>query len=405
MSITRRNLITTTALGLSALAVRRPAFAAAKSGPGYTETEIRIGNTAPYSGVASTYGVLAKTAGAYFNKVNAEGGINGRKIKFISYDDAFSAPKTVEQVRKLVEQDDVLGVFATTGTPTNASVQPYLNSKRIPQLFTSTGSSKFSRPKEYPWTIGWNPTFQTEGQIYGRYIVSKYPDAKIAVLYQNDDYGKEVLQGVLEGLGDKVSLIVDKIPYEVTEPTLDSHVLRAQATGANLFISIAMAKAAAQSIRKVGEIGWKPVHFINNVGTSIGGILKPAGFDHAKGLISSVYLRDPADAVYANDPETLKWHAFLDKYYSDADRTHSSVVGGYAMAQTLVHVLQRAGDDLSRENVMRQATSIKDFRSEMTLPGITQNSSSTEYRLQRKTQLAQFDGERWKPIGGLQEGI
>lgn len=405
MTITRRNFIKTTAIGLSAMATSRVALAAASSGPGYNETEIRIGNTAPYSGVGSTYGTGAKTMAAYFNKINAEGGVNGRKIKFISYDDAFSAPKTVEQVRKLVEQDDVLAIFATVGTPTNAAVQPYLNAKKIPQLFTSTGSSKFSRPKEFPWTIGWNPTFQTEGQIYGRYIVANYPDAKIAVLYQNDDYGKEVLQGLLEGLGDKTSQILDRIPYEVTEPTLDSHVLRAQATGATVFVNISMAKAAAQSVRKAGEIGWKPVHFINNVGSSIGGILKPAGLDNAKGLILSVYNKDPADPVYANDPETLEWHKFIDQYYPDADRTAAQVVTGYAISQTLVDVLRRAGDDLSRENVMNKAKTISNFRSKMMLPGITQNSSPTDYRLQKKTQLAQFDGERWVPIGDLQEGI
>lgn len=394
------------AASVLALTAATPALSADNaSGPGYSETEIRLGNSVPYSGHGSTYGQIGAAIKAYFDYVNDQGGVNGRKVRFLSYDDGFSAPKTVENVRRLVEQDDVLAIAGIVGTPTNASVQPYLNRKKVPQLFTATGSSKFSRPKEFPWTIGWMPTFRTEGLVYGDYVRANHPDAKIAILFQHDDYGKEVLEGVIDALGPSAANVVEKISYEATQPTLDSEILKAKASGADVFVNISMGRAASQSIRKVREIGWNPVHIINYVGSSVGGVLVPAGVANAEGLISSAVLRDPTDPEQKGNPEVERWNAFLDKYQPNADRTNSSIVMGYALGQTLAHVLQRAGYDLSRENVMRQATSLNAFRPEMVMDGLSATTTPDDYFVFKKTRLMKFRDGRWHPLGGLRAGL
>src|SRR5213080_4376606 len=331
------------------------ALAEKKYGPGVTDTEIKIGNIMPYSGPASAYGVIGKTEEAYFRKINAEGGINGRKINFVSYDDAYSPPKTVEQARKLVESDEVLLVFNSLGTPPNSAIQKYMNTKKVPQLFVATGATKWNDPKDFPWTMGWQPNYQSESRIYAKYILKEKPDAKIAVLYQNDDYAKDYLKGFKDGLGDKAaSMIVIEESYEVSEPTIDSHIVKMKATGADVFFNITTPKFAAQAIKKSAEIGWKPLHFLNNVSASIGSVIQPAGLDNAQGIISSAYIKDPTDPQWKDDAGMKAWNEFLDKYFPEANRTDASVIYGYTVAQGLVHVLKACGDDLTRANVMKQ---------------------------------------------------
>ena len=300
------------------------AFAQKKYDTGATDTEIKIGNIMPYSGPASAYGVIGKTEEAYFKKINAEGGINGRKINFVSYDDAYSPPKTVEQARKLVESDEVLLVFNSLGTPPNTAIQKYLNTKKVPQLFVATGATKWNDPKDFPWTMGWQPNYQSESQIYAKYILKNKPNAKIAVLYQNDDYGKDYLKGFKDGLGAKAaSMIVIEESYEVSEPTINSHIVKMKSTGADVFFNITTPKFAAQAIKKNAEIGWKPLHFLNNVSASIGSVMKPAGFENGQDIISSQYFKDPTDAQWKNDAGMKAWNEFLDKYYPEANRADS----------------------------------------------------------------------------------
>src|SRR6059058_5786531 len=332
------------------------ALAQKKYDTGATDTEIKIGNIMPYSGPASAYGVIGKTEEAYFRKINAEGGINGRKINFVSYDDAYSPPKTVEQARKLVESDEVLLVFNPLGTPPNTAIQKYLNTKKVPQLFVATGATKWNDPKDFPWTMGWQPNYQSESRIYAKYILKNKPDAKIAVLYQNDDYGKDYLKGLKDGLGAKAAaMIVAEESFETSEPTIDSHIVKLKSTGADVFVDISTPKFAAQAIKKVAEIGWKPVHFLNNVSASIGSVIQPAGLDNAQGIISSAYLKDPTDPQWKTDAGMLAWNAFLDKYFPEANRADASVMYAYTVAQGLVHVLKACGDNLTRENIMKQA--------------------------------------------------
>jgi branched-chain amino acid transport system substrate-binding protein len=370
---------------------------------GATDDEIRIGNAAPYSGTAAVYSEAAKITSAYFEKVNAEGGINGRKVTFISYDNAWTPAKTVEAVRKLVEQDKVLAIALIPGTPTNSAVSKYLNTRKIPHLFANCGASKFNDHENLPWSSVYLPTFFSEGRIYGKYILRNHPDARIAVLYQNDDYGKDVLNGLLDALGNNASQVVAREPYELSEPTVDAHILKLADSGADVFVNISMAKAAAQSIRKVKESGWNPkAHIINYVGSSIGGILTQAGLDNAKGLISGSFLKDPTDPIWKDDPETLRFLDFINKHYPQADLKISSTVIGYVEAQTLAHILQRAGHDLTRENILRQANSIVDFRAEMSLPGIVQNTSETDHSVNDTLQLQRFDGTKWVSFGPLQ---
>src|SRR5215203_1553755 len=381
------------------------ALAQKKYDIGATDTEIKIGNIMPYSGPASAYGVIGKTEEAFFRKINAEGGINGRKINFVSYDDAYSPPKTVEQARKLVESDEVLLVFNSLGTPPNTAIQKYLNSKKVPQLFVATGATKWNDPKDFPWTMGWQPNYQSESQIYAKYILKEKPNAKVAVLYQNDDYGKDYLKGFKDGLGAKAaSMIVMEESYEVSEPTIDSHIVKMKSTGADVFINITTPKFAAQAIKKNAEIGWKPLHFLNNVSGSIGSVMKPAGFENGQDIISSQYFKDPTDAQWKNDAGMEAWNEFLDKYYPEANRADASVMYAYIVSQGLVHVLKACGDDLTRANVMKQAASIKDLDIGGLLPGVKVNTSATDFAPLSQLQLIRFKGDTWERFGEILSG-
>jgi branched-chain amino acid transport system substrate-binding protein len=390
-----------TAIALFA-AASTSALAQKKYDIGATDTEIKIGNIMPYSGPASSYGVIGKTEQAYFDNINAEGGINGRKINFISYDDGYSPPKTVEQARKLVESDEVLLIFNSLGTPPNSAIQKYMNSKKVPQLFVATGATKWNDPKDFPWTMGWQPFYQSESHIYAKYILKNYPNAKIAVLYQNDDYGKDYLKGLKDGLGAKAaSMIVDEESYEVSEPTIDSHLVKLKASGADVFFDITSPKFSAQAIKKSAEIEWKPVHFLNNVSISIGSVIKPAGMEAAQGIISSAYLKDPTDPQWKDDAGMKAWNAFLDKYYPEANRNDANVIYGYTVAQTLVQVLKNCGDDLTRANIMKQAASLKNLELGGLLPGIKINTSATDFAPLSQLQLMRFKGETWERFGEI----
>ncbi|HEX5231429.1 MAG TPA: ABC transporter substrate-binding protein [Bradyrhizobium sp.] len=378
------------------------ALAQKKYDTGATDTEIKIGNIMPYSGPASSYGVIGKTEEAYFKKINAEGGINGRKINFISYDDGYSPPKTVEQARKLVESDEVLLIFNSLGTPPNSAIQKYMNTMKVPQLFVATGATKWDDPKNFPWTMGWQPSYQSETQIYAKYILKNKPDAKIGVLYQNDDYGKDYLKGLKDGLGAKGSkLIVAEESYETTEPTIDSHIVRLKASGADVFVDLSIPKFAAQAIKKNAEIGWKPLHFLNSVSSSIGATIKPAGFDAAQGIISAAYIKDPTAPLWKDDPGLKTFNAFLDKYYPEANRNDAFVVYGYTVAQTMVYVLKQCGNDLTRANVMKQAASIKGLKLDGLLPGITIKTSATDFAPIQQLKLMKLQGETWELFGDI----
>jgi branched-chain amino acid transport system substrate-binding protein len=381
------------------------ALAQKKYGPGVTDTEIKIGNITPYSGPASAYGVIGKTEAAYFNKVNAEGGINGRKINFISYDDGYSPPKTVEQARKLVESDEVLFIFNSLGTPTNSAIQKYMNQKKVPQLFVATGATKWNDPKDFPWTMGWQPNYQSEARIYAKYILQEKPNGKIGVLYQNDDYGKDYLKGLKDGLGDKAaSMIIGEEAYETTVPTVDSQIVSLKAKGADVFVSITTPKFAAQSIKKVAELGWKPLFILNNVGASIGAVMKPAGFENGQDIISANYAKDATSAQWRDDPGMKKFYAFLDKYYPDANRADASVLTGYNVVQTVVAVLKQCGDDLTRENIMKQAANLKELEIDGLLPGIKIHTSPIDYAPIKQLQLMRFKGENWELFGPVMGG-
>src|ERR1700684_3943099 len=372
------------------------ALAQNKYDTGATDTEIKIGNIMPYSGPASAYGVIGKTEEAYFRKINAEGGINGRKINFISYDDAYSPPKTVEQARKLVESDEVLFIFNSLGTPPNSAIQKYMNMKKVPQLFVATGATKWNDPKEFPWTMGWQPNYQSESRIYAKYILKEKPGAKIAVLYQNDDYGKDYLKGLKDGLGAKAtSMIVAEESYETTEPTIDSHIVKLKSTGADVFFNVTTPKFAAQAIKKNAEIEWKPVHFLNNVSASIGSVIKPAGFEASQNIISSAYLKDTSDPQWVNDAGMKAFDEFLTKYFPEGNRVDASVMYGYTVAQGLVHVLKNCGDNLTRENIMKQAASMRDLQLGGLLPGIKVNTSATDFAPISQLQLEKFKGQKW----------
>jgi ABC-type branched-subunit amino acid transport system substrate-binding protein len=402
--IATRLAIASTALALFA-ATSTGALAQKKYDTGATDTEIKIGNIMPYSGPASAYGVIGKTEQAYFNKINAEGGINGRKINFISYDDGYSPPKAVEQARKLVESDEVLFVFNSLGTPSNSAIQKYMNGKKVPQLFVATGATKWNDPQNFPWTMGWQPSYQSESHIYAKYLLKDKPDAKIAVLYQNDDYGKDYLKGLKDGLGSKAaSMIVAEESYETTEPTIDNHIVKLKSSGANVFMNITTPKFAAQAIKKVAEVDWKPLHILNNVSANVGSVIKPAGFENSQGIVSANYLKDTADAQWDNDPGVKTFLAFLAKDFPEGDKANNSVVVGYGVAQTLVQVLKQCGDELTRANVMKQAASLKDFRSEVMLPGIMINTSPTDFAPIDQLQLMQFKGEKWEMFGDVISG-
>jgi len=378
------------------------ALAQKKYDTGATDTEIKVGNIMPYSGPASAYGVIGKTEAAYFKKINDAGGINGRKINFISYDDGYSPPKTVEQARKLVESDEVLFIFNSLGTPPNSAIQKYMNSKKVPQLFVATGATKWNDPKDFPWTMGWQPNYQSESQIYAKYLLKQKPDAKIAVLYQNDDYGKDYLKGLKDGLGAKAaSMIIAEESFETTEPTVDNHIVKLKSTGADVFVNITTPKFAAQAIKKIAEIEWKPLHFLNNVAASVGSVIKPAGFENAQGIVSAAYLKDVSDPQWDNDPGMKEFLAFLAKDFPEGNKLDASVVVGYGVSQTLVKVLQMCGDNLTRENIMKQAASLKDFRTEVLLPGIKINTGPDDFAPISQLQLMKFNGEKWDLFGDV----
>jgi ABC-type branched-subunit amino acid transport system substrate-binding protein len=402
--IATRLAIASTALALFA-ASSTGALAQKKYDTGATDTEIKVGNIMPYSGPASAYGIIGKTEQAYFNKINAAGGINGRKINFVSYDDAYSPPKAVEQARKLVESDEVLLVFNSLGTPSNSAIQKYMNSKKVPQLFVATGATKWNDPKDFPWTMGWQPSYQSESRIYAKYLLKEKPDAKIAVLYQNDDYGKDYLKGLKDGLGAKAAtMIVMEESYETTEPTIDNHIVKLKATGADVFMNITTPKFAAQAIKKSAEIEWKALHILNNVSASVGSVIKPAGYQNAQGVMSAQYLKDTTDPQWANDKGMKEYMDFMTKDFPEGDKLDNGTVVGFGVAQTLVKVLQQCGDDLTRENVMKQAANLKEFRTEMLLPGITINTSPTDFAPISQLQLMRFKGEKWELFGDVVSG-
>ena len=391
---------TAVALALSTLS----AHAQKKYDSGATDTEIKIGQTVPFSGPASAYASIGKTQAAYFNMINEQGGVNGRRINLIQYDDAYSPPKAVEQVRKLVESDEVLLTFQIIGTPSNAAVQKYLNTKKVPQLFAATGASKFTDPKNFPWTLGFNPNYFVEGRIYGQYILKEYPNAKVGVLYQNDDLGRDYLNGIKAGLGDKAAtMIVAETSYEVSDPTIDSQILKLKSAGADLLFSASTPKFAAQTIKKNAELGWKPVHILDINATSVGAVMQPAGLEASKGVISVNYGKDPLDPSWKDDPGMKKYFEFMAKYYPEGDKNSNFNSYGYSTAQLMVHVLKQCGDDLTRENVLRQATNLKNVRLDLALPGIVGNTTPNDYRVNKQLQMMKFNGERWELFGPILE--
>jgi branched-chain amino acid transport system substrate-binding protein len=400
--LTRRSILA--AAPAVALALKAWPARAKDYGPGVTDDEIKIGNTMPYSGPASSYGTIGKSESAYYKMINDKGGVNGRKINYISYDDAYTPPKTVEMARKLVEEDKVLLIASPLGTPTNSAIWHYMNEKKVPQLFVSTGATKWDDPKGHPWTIGWQPNYQSEGRIYAAYVLKNKPDGKIGVLYQNDDFGKDYLKGIKDGLGDKASMIINESPYETTDPTVDSLIVGMKAAGCDVFINTGIPKFAAQGIRKAGEIDWKPLHILSSVGNSVAATLKPAGLDNAKDIISDFYLKDPTDPQWKDDQGYKDWLAFMDKYYPEGDKTDLGNITGPSLAATLVQVLTQCGDDLTRENVMKQTANIKDFTVPLLLPGIKINTTATDFAPIKQVQMAKFDGQRWSLFGDLLTG-
>ncbi|MBR0932131.1 ABC transporter substrate-binding protein [Bradyrhizobium jicamae] len=396
------HLVTATALAIALSATS--ASAQKKYDSGASDTEIKIGQTVPFSGPASAYASIGKTQAAYFKMINDQGGVNGRKINLIQYDDAYSPPKAVEQVRKLVESDEVLLTFQIVGTPSNAAVQKYLNAKKVPQLFAATGASKFTDPKNFPWTLGFNPNYFTEGRIYGQYILKEHPNAKIGVLYQNDDLGKDYLNGIKAGLGDKAAkMIVAEASYEVSDPTIDSQVIKIKDAGADLFFSASTPKQAAQAIKKIYEMGWHPIQIVDINATSVGAVLQPAGLEASKGLISTNYGKDPADPQWKDDPGMKRYFDFMAKYYPEGDKNSNFNTYGYSTAQLMVHVLKQCGDDLTRENVLKQATNLKNVELDMALPGIKGNTTPNDYRVNKQLQMMKFNGERWELFGPILE--
>ena len=386
-----------------AMATFGNAFAqAAKYGPGSSASEIKLGQTMPYSGPASAYGTIGKLHQAYFKMINEAGGINGRKINLISLDDGYSPPKAVEQVRRLVEQDEVLALFQTLGTPSNSAIHKYVNGKKVPHLLLATGATKWGDPKNFPWTMGFNPSYAAEGAIYARYLLKTKPNAKVAILYQNDDYGKDLLKGVEDTLtGPNAKMIVAKASYEVTDPTIDSQILTLQGSGADTFINITTPKFSAQSVRKAWDSGWKPLHILNNVGASVGSVLVPAGLDKSVGLLTMQYYKDPNDPQWKDDPAMLEWRGFMGRYYKDGDPKDASNLYAFLTAQLMVQILKQCGNDLTRENVMRQAASLKNIKLPLLLPGMTINTSPTDFYPIEQGQLAKFTGQLWQGFGEL----
>lgn len=380
-----------------------PALAQKTYDAGASDTEIRIGNINPYSGPASAYGLIGRTLDAFFKKVNAEGGINGRKVTFISYDDAYTPSKTVEQARKLVESDEVLLITQSLGTAHNTAIMRHMNNGKVPQLFVAAGATKFGDPKNYPWTMGWQPNYQSEARVYAKYLLEHHPRGKIGILYQNDDYGKDYIKGLKDGLAGKIPIVSEQ-SYEFTDATINSQMISLQAAGANILFNVATPKFAAQAIRKAAEMKWSPVHVLNNVSNSVGGVLRPAGLDNAKGVLSSVYYKDPTNAAWKDDADYRAWAAFMEQYFPDGDRTSSFTVYAYAVANTLVQVLKQCGDDLTRANVMKQAANLKDVEIPMLLPGVRINTGPGDYNPVEQMQMMRFTGERWDAFGPVLTG-
>jgi branched-chain amino acid transport system substrate-binding protein len=382
------------------------ASAQKKYDTGATDTEIKIGQTVPFSGPASAYATIGKAQAAYIQMINDQGGVNGRKINLIQYDDSYSPPKTVEQVRKLVESDEVLLTFQLIGTPPNAAVQKYLNVKKVPQLLAGTGAARFTDPKNFPWTMGFNPNYQSEGRIYAQYVLKNYPNAKIGILYQNDDLGRDYLIGMKDGLGDKAkTMVVAEASYELTDPTIDSQILKLKSADADLVFDASTPKFAAQAIKKIADLGWKPVHILDINATSVGAVMKPAGLENSKGVISVNYQKDPLDPTWKDDAGMKKFFAFMAKYYPDGDKDSSFNTYGYSTTQLLIQVLKQCGDNLTRENVMKQAANLKAVQLDLTLPGIVSTTSPTDYRVNKQLQMMKFDGERWEGFGPVIEDI
>ena len=376
--------------------------ACADNAPGVTDSEIKIGQTMPYSGPASAYGVIGRTEAAYFKMINEQGGVNGRKINFISLDDAYSPPKTVEQIRRLVEQEQVAFIFNSLGTPPNLAIRQYLNDNKVPQLFVATGAATFSDPAHFPWTMGWQPNYQTEAKIFGKHILKTKPDAKIAVLYQNDGFGKDYLMGLKDGLGaDHAGMVIKEASYETSEPTVDSQIVTLQGSGADVLLIAATPKFAAQAIRKTFDVGWTPIRYMTDVSQSIASVMKPAGLDKSKGVITGVYGKDPTDARWKDDPGFKEYAAFIGKYMTPHDLIDSNAVYGFGAGATMMQVLKQCGNDLSRTNVMKQAASLKDLELPMLLPGIKINTSPDNFSPIRQEALASFNGESWEQFGEL----
>ena len=390
-------------IALAVVLVGPSAFAQpAKYGPGASATEIKLGQTMPYSGPASAYGTIGRVHQAYFKMINENGGINGRKVNLISLDDGYSPPKTVEQVRRLVEQDEVLALFQTLGTPSNSAIHKYVNAKKVPHLLLATGATKWGDPKNYPWTMGFNLSYQTEGEIYAKWLLKNKPDAKVAILYQNDDYGKDVLKGVKDGLGAAAAkMIVKEATYEVSDPTIDSQIITLQGSGADTFIDITTPKFGAQAVRKAFDSGWKPLHFLNNVSASIGSVLVPAGVEKAVGAITVSYYKDQNDPQWKDDPAMLEWRAFMGRYYREGDPKDASNVYGYLTAQVMVQILKQCGNDLTRENVMKQAANLKNFKLPLLLPGMAINTGPTNFFPIQQAQLSKFTGTQWQLFGEI----
>jgi ABC-type branched-subunit amino acid transport system substrate-binding protein len=405
MPVRIRGHIVLAAIAASAIAISATTASAQKKyDPGATDTEIKIGNIMPYSGPASSYGVIGKAEAAYVKMINEQGGINGRKINFISYDDAYSPPKAIEQARKLVESDEVLFIFQSLGTPSNSAIMKYMNAKKVPQLFVASGGTKFGDPKNFPWTMGFQPNYQSEGRIYAKYILQNFPNSKIAVFWQDDDAGKDQFKGLKDGLGDKINMIIADKSYEVSDPSVDSQIVALKDSGADIFFSWAAPKGSAQAIRKVGELGWKPKFFLANTATTIASVLKPAGLEYSKDIISTAYVKDPTDPKWKDDPGVKHWTEFMDKYYPDGDKANANNAYAYVESQALVQVLKQCGDDLTRENVMKQAANLKNFTSEMLLPGISVNTSPDDYFPIEQMQLMKFNGQTWDLFGDIISG-
>jgi branched-chain amino acid transport system substrate-binding protein len=403
--MTAKQMIVTGLFAAGLMLAGNSVYAAGQYGPGVTDTEIKIGNTNPYSGPASAYGINGKVHAAYFAMINEKGGINGRKINYVSRDDAYSPPKTVELVRQMVEQDQVFLIFASLGTPSNMAIHGYLNENKVPQLFVATGADQWNDPKHFPWTMMWLPSYGIESHIYANYILKNLPNAKIAVLYQNDDYGKDYLNGLRAGLGDKAGkMIVATQSYETTDPTVDQQVVALQGSGADVLLTAATPKFAAQTVRKVFDIGWKPTHFLNSVGNSVGTVMKPAGLEKGIGTISASSVKDPTDTQWQDAPEFKEWLAFMNSHGLSGSITDAQAAIGYSYAQTLVEVLKMCGDNLTRENVMKQAASLHDLKLPLLLPGITLNTGADDFDPIKQMQLQKFDGTTWQLFGDVISG-